>query len=129
MAVVRPRLLVVLSLVLALSVVLAPAALAGGSAGDNQYTDPLAGTHHSGTSSSPAGANTTTSSPTPSSSPATSAPTATVATTTTTTPAATTTSKAAAKTLPFTGYSDWEAGALGALLVVGGLSLRRRVRA
>jgi LPXTG-motif cell wall-anchored protein len=121
------------------------AALATGpSAGDNQYTDPLAGqsghttstTHHTTpppkTTTSPA----TTQPPTaPTTSPAAPAPTTTTSGTSaaTSTPAgtsstvATTTAKADPKTLPLTGYDTALGAALGALMLGAGLVVRRRV--
>jgi LPXTG-motif cell wall-anchored protein len=114
--------------------------LAGGSAGDQQYTDPFggaSGSHSaSATTTTPA---TTTASATPTSTaspepstgsadPTTAAgsssgelattagePTATIATST--------------PTLPYTGYDAWTAVGFGITLVAGGLILRRRVRA
>jgi hypothetical protein len=117
----RTRSLLAVLIVLGLFAALIPAAaLAGGSsAGDNQYVDPLSGVHaHSGNSSS----STTTSSAGTS---ATAAPSATATSPTATT--AGTTSKSASgksKTLPFTGFDDWQAAGLGGLLMVGGLGLR-----
>jgi LPXTG-motif cell wall-anchored protein len=134
----------------ALSVTLgiAPAtALATGpSAGDNQYTDPLAGqnghttstTHHTTpppkTTSSPAStpppAQTTTSPEAPAA-PTTSATTtsSSSASTSSTTASTAATSKAKAdpKTLPMTGYDSALGAALGAVLLGAGLLVRRRV--
>ena len=111
-----------------LATVVPAAALAnGGSAGDNQYVDPLAGVHsHSGKSgsSSPATSAATTSTPAASTS---AASTATTATTPTATSAATSTDPSSkTKTLPFTGFQDWQAAGLGLVLVASGLILRRR---
>lgn len=120
----RSRTLLALLIVLGLFAAVGPSlALAGGgSAGDNQYVDPLAGVHSHGSSSSSA----------TSTAPATTS--ATAATTTTATPtatsAATTTGPSQkAKALPFTGFADWQAAGLGALLLAGGLALRRRTAA
>jgi cytoskeletal protein RodZ len=119
----RARSLLAVLIVLGLFAALVPAAaLAGGSsAGDNQYVDPLSGVHsHSGSSSS-----------SPSSSSAgTSATAAASATSPTATTAGTTSTGASSKskTLPFTGFDDWQAAALGGLLVIGGLGLRRRAQ-
>lgn len=128
-AVSRSRPLLALLIVLGLLAAVVPgAALAsGGSAGDNQYVDPLAGVHpHSGksSSSSPATSAATTSTP------ATSTPaasTATTATTPTATGAATSADPSSKKkSLPFTGFQDWQAAGLGLMLMAGGLILRRR---
>src|SRR5262249_22279032 len=119
-----------------------PAALANGpSAGDNQYTDPLAGqtttTTHTPTSTQTTPPPTSTS-PSPSSgsssaapaaTPATSSSTSTTAATTSTT-SATSTSTAAGdpqQTLPMTGFDAAIAAALGALLLGAGVLIRRRV--
>jgi LPXTG-motif cell wall-anchored protein len=109
----------------------------GGSAGDQQYTDPFAGTapgkgkpktttNSAPTTSTQAAAPTTTSAPpasTPVASPSTSSdpttPTATIASTTAT---------ATAGELPHTGYDSWLAAGLGFVLVGGGLGLRARLR-
>jgi cytoskeletal protein RodZ len=125
----RSRTLLALLLVLGLLSVLGPAAAlaAGGSAGDNQYVDPLAGGHsNSGSSAGSSATSSGTASSTPSSG------SAAAASSTATTPTGTTASttgdpKANAKTLPFTGFSDWQAAGLGAVLLAGGLVLRRRV--
>jgi hypothetical protein len=110
------------------------AAGGGGSAGDQQYTDPFAGTAPG--KSKPK--TTATSTPTTSSQPADTAPAATpttsatpVASTSTssdpTTPTATIASTTTGE-LPHTGYDGWLAATLGFLLVVGGLGLRARLR-
>lgn len=115
----------------------APAALANGpSAGDNQYTDPLAGqtTSHttSTTHTTPPPAQTTSTpaatSP-PATTPATSAPSpaptaATGATGTTAVGAAT--GKADPKTLPLTGFDATLGAGVGFLLLGAGLLARRR---
>ena len=110
------------------------AAGGGGSAGDQQYTDPFAGTApgkgkpkttttSAPTTSTQAAAPTTSAPPasTPVASPSTSGdpttPTATIASTTGT-----------AAELPHTGYESWLAAALGFVLVGGGLGLRARLR-
>lgn len=141
----RSRHLATFLLLLGLFALAAPAlALAGGSAGDQQYVDPLAAGQKHQSSTSPASitpaprAPTSTTSapspsPTPSSSPASSsgvttsavAPTATIASA----PSSTvTTSAQATKQLPYTGYDSWLAGGLGGLLVIGGLGLRWTAR-
>jgi LPXTG-motif cell wall-anchored protein len=102
----------------------------GGSAGDQQYTDPFSSTSGGATSTAPATTTsaaltpTATSSPAPSTTPPSSAapttsadPTATIATATAT---------ASSKTLPYTGYDAWTAVGFGLALVAGGMVLRRR---
>jgi LPXTG-motif cell wall-anchored protein len=139
LAAVRTSRWLVLSLLvlgaLALSVPAVTLASGGGSAGDQQYTDPFGGTSapkkgpsKPATTSTPA--TTTTSSPaatTPPPAPAATSPAAaadpTTATSDPTTPTATT-----ANELPHTGYDSWMAGALGMALVGGGMLLRARVR-
>jgi hypothetical protein len=133
------RLLTALLVLVALALAVPAATLAagGGSAGDQQYTDPFAAT------STPTSTHTATPTTTPPA-PATTAPPPTVATSTqplapaaTATPAATTPAPATPEptattarptTLPFTGYDSWLAGALGMAMVVGGITLRRRAR-
>jgi hypothetical protein len=119
----RSRTLLVLLLIFGLLAALGPAlALAdGGSAGDQQYVDPLAGVHsHSGNSSASSSTTPTT----------TSATDATTAVTTPTATSAATTSPAdpsgKSKNLPFTGFEDWQVAGLGAVLLAGGLVIRRR---
>lgn len=120
----RPALLAVLGLL-----ALAPgiASANGGSAGDNQYIDPLAGVHtHAGASHHPSSGSTTSA---PASPPATSSSSAAAATATapTATVAATTTDPSGkARTLPFTGFEDWQAAGLGLMLLAAGVLLRRR---
>jgi hypothetical protein len=121
--------------VVALAVPAVTLASGGGSAGDQQYTDPFAGTAPG--KSKPK--TTTTSPPTTPTQPATTpAPTSAPATSTTpvastspssdpTTPTATIASTTAGE-LPHTGYDGWLAGALGFVLVSGGLGLRARLR-
>lgn len=118
---------------LALAVPAATLAANGGSAGDQQYTDPFAGTP-TPTSTTPAPG------PAPATAPVASTPSAgTPAPVTATpaaspaagseTPAATTTPVPTHPTeLPFTGYDSWLAAGLGAAMVAGGLMLRRRAR-
>ena len=106
----------------------------GGSAGDQQYTDPFAGTAPG--KSKPK--TTTTSAPTTSSQPAATTPAATPTTSATpvagtstssdpTTPTATIASTTTGE-LPHTGYDGWLAATLGFVLVGGGLGLRARLR-
>lgn len=105
----------------------------GGSAGDQQYTDPFAGTAPG--KSKP---KTTTSAPTTPSQPAATTPVATPTTSATpvagtstssdpTTPTATIASTTTGE-LPHTGYDGWLAATLGFVLVGGGLGLRARLR-
>ena len=119
---------------LALAVPAVTLAGGGGSAGDQQYTDPFAGT--SPGKSKPK--TTTTSAPSTSSAPATSTPPPTpttsvtpVASTSTasdpTTPTATIASSTSGQ-LPHTGYDGWLAATLGFVLVGVGLGLRARLR-
>jgi hypothetical protein len=128
--------------------------LAGGSAGDQQYTDPFSGgssgsgSHTAGTTtSSPA---TTTSSPAPAQTTPSAAPSTTPADPTTAAAVPTTagdpTATAAAvpttageptatmaggssTTLPHTGYDAWTAVGFGVALVAGGAALRWHLRA
>jgi hypothetical protein len=111
----------------------------GGSAGDQQYTDPFAGTApgtgKSKTTSTPTTSTHAAPSPTTATSPPPAAtPTGTaVASTSTsldpTTPTATIASTTStAGELPRTGYDGWLAAAVGFVLVGGGLGLRARLR-
>jgi LPXTG-motif cell wall-anchored protein len=118
---------------LALAVPAATLASGGGSAGDQQYTDPFANTPapstHTTTHTAPV-----TPAPAPAPTPAapatstvpSSTPTVSAATTAAadpTTPTATT-----ANTLPRTGYDSRLAGAAGLALTAAGLLLRARLR-
>jgi hypothetical protein len=132
-----PRWLVTCMLLLgalALAIPAATLASGGGSAGDQQYTDPFGGTNPG--KSKPK--TTSTSTPTASTQPATTTPAVTptssatpVASTSTssdpTTPTATIASTTTGE-LPHTGYDGWLAAALGFGLVGGGLGLRARLR-
>jgi uncharacterized protein HemX len=125
---------------LALSVPAVTLASGGGSAGDQQYTDPFAGTPPP--SKSKPKTTVTTPPPTTPTAPApASAPTPAPATTpasATATPVASTSSDpttptatiatSTAGTLAHTGYDSWLAAALGFALVGGGLGLRARLR-
>jgi hypothetical protein len=123
--------------------------LAGGSAGDQQYTDPFSGSSggsHTAptTTSSPAPATTTTSrapvtrtaspvpaqtSAAPSSTPASGAdPTTAAAVPTTGGDPTATIAGRSSTTLPYTGYDAWTAVGFGLTLVAGGAALRRRMR-
>jgi LPXTG-motif cell wall-anchored protein len=132
----RLRLAVAGILTVGLLALAVPAAsLAGGSAGDQQYTDPFSGSSsHTATARASA---TTTSSPAPSTTtaPAASAPDPTTANAASTTADATTTADEPTATiatsspmLPHTGYDAWTAVGFGIVLIGGGIALRRRVR-
>jgi LPXTG-motif cell wall-anchored protein len=138
----------------ALTVPVAALANGGGSAGDQQYVDPVnrktsssssttpssTGSSNSGNSGSsgssgssnatPSSGSSTSSSPPPTSSSTLTATPATTsaATTPVATTATTTTTGRTSKQLPYTGYDDRIAAGLGALLVLGGFALRRRTR-
>jgi LPXTG-motif cell wall-anchored protein len=119
---------------LALAVPAVTLASGGGSAGDQQYTDPFAGTPAPGKSKP----KTTATTPPPATSTAPAAPAPPPPTSATpvastssssdpTTPTATIASSTAG-TLPHTGYDDRLAAALGFVLVGGGLLIRARLR-
>jgi LPXTG-motif cell wall-anchored protein len=122
---------------LALAVPAVTLASGGGSAGDQQYTDPFAGTP--APSKSKPKTTATTPPPATSSTPAPAAPTTAPAPTSATpiastssssdptTPTATIASSTAG-TLPHTGYDGWLAAALGFALVSSGLLIRARLR-
>ncbi len=118
---------------LALAVPAVTLASGGGSAGDQQYTDPFAGTPAPGKSKPKTTATTpppTTSTAPAAPAPATPAPTPVASTSSSsdpTTPTATIASSTAG-TLPHTGYDDRLAAALGFVLVGGGLLVRARLR-
>jgi LPXTG-motif cell wall-anchored protein len=107
------------------------AAGGGGSAGDQQYTDPFAGTSPTHTATS---APTTAAAPTaPATPPTTAAPPSSPPATTSVQPTATiagdptaTIASTSANQLPYTGYDGWLAAAFGFVMVGGGLVLRRR---
>ncbi len=128
-------------LVLVLLALAIPAvSLAGGSAGDQQYTDPFSGGSGGGgaqtatTTTSPAPATTTaspaapqtTSSPAASTDPASSVTSTTAAAPTATIAATPTGTNTPQSTLPYTGYDAWTAVGFGVTLVAGGLALRWR---
>jgi hypothetical protein len=137
----RPRLLIAVCLTLGLLALALPAAsLAGGSAGDQQYTDPFGGgaAQPAQTTTASAPPATTTQAPT-ATAPATTAPPQTnpPATTTPVAPAAGATDPPATTadssttadppaTLPMTGYSAWMAGGFGVVMLASGFALRRR---
>jgi len=121
-------------LVLGLLAMLAPAAsLAGcsGSAGDQQYVDPLAGCHKHKGSTTPAATTTpsaATTTPSASATPPATAASSTTPTATTATGAGATGKDPSSKTLPYTGFETWEAAGFGLILLAGGLVLRRRTQ-
>lgn len=134
-----PRWLVTCMLLLGAVALAVPAvtlAAGGGSAGDQQYTDPFAGTAPG--KSKPK--TTTTGTPATSTQPAATTPPPTATPTTSVTPVASTSSASDPTTptatiassttgeLPHTGYDGWLAAALGFALVGGGLGLRARLR-
>lgn len=138
----RPLLTLLVALVLGLTGCALPAvalAAGGGSAGNQQYTDPFGGS-----SGTPTSHGTPTPTPTPAPATTTPAPATTTPPPTATTPTATTpsgpvtpTATAAttpsgsgtsAKTLPYTGYDGGLVALLGAGLVLGGAGLRIRLR-
>ena len=131
-------------LLLVLMALAVPAvSLAGGSAGDQQYTDPFAGSGGSGshtagtTTSSPA---TTTSSPAPAqtthsaapsttpAAPSSADPTTAAAVPTTAGEPTATMAGGSSTTLPYTGYDAWTAVGFGLTLVAGGAALRWHLR-
>jgi LPXTG-motif cell wall-anchored protein len=137
------RHLAVLLVVLgALALAVPAVALAGGSAGNNQYTNPFGG----GTTSQPTSttAPQTSSTTAPQTTTASAPPATTVSPVTATTSVVTTsdpTATAAAspdpgtvgtttggKALPRTGYADWELAGFGLVMIAGGLVIRRRSR-
>jgi hypothetical protein len=117
--------------------------LAGGSAGDQQYTDPFSGGSggsgpHTATSSpatttsSPAPAQTTPSaapSTTPAASTSSADPTTAAAVPTTAGEPTATMAGGSSTTLPHTGYDAWTAVGFGVTLVAGGAALRWHLRA
>ncbi len=119
--------------------------LAGGSAGDQQYTDPFSGGNggsHTAptTTSAPAATPTTTSgatvtrtaSPVPAqtaTAPASAADPTTAAAVPTTAGEPTATIAGSSGTLPYTGYDAWTAVGFGLTLVAGGGALRWRMHA
>jgi hypothetical protein len=131
------RLLTWILVLAALALAVPAATLAsgpGGSAGDQQYTDPFAGTSNPATThttthtaTTPAPAPATTPAPAATSTaPAPAAPAPAASTAPDTTPA--TSTPARPTSLAFTGYDSWLAGGLGVAMVGGGVLLRRRAR-
>jgi cytoskeletal protein RodZ len=139
-----PRKLLVLLIVTATAALLAPAAVLakGPSAGDQQYTDPLAGSGHTTTQSQPTPTSTSTPPSTGTSAPASSpVPTATTSSTPSSSSSATSstsgtttgsTSSASGSTsgtpMPVTGYDLPLAILAGAGLLASGVCLRRATR-
>jgi hypothetical protein len=105
----------------------------GGSAGDQQYTDPLGSTKTTSQTSTQSQATTPVTTPAPTTA-ATGTAAATTSAPTATTPGATPTATAASgtssgKTLPFTGINVWTLAGLGLTLTASGLLIRLRARA
>lgn len=102
--------------------------LAGGSAGDQQYTDPFSGGSGSTSHTSTAPTPTHTATPTPA--PATATPTSAATTAEPTATMASTPADpvASTSTLPNTGYDLWTAGGFGLMSIGAGLLIRRRAR-
>jgi hypothetical protein len=117
---------------LVLSVPAVTLAAGGGSAGDQQYTDPFATQPGSSSSHKPTTPSTTTTAAAPATTTTAPAPATTTTAsgdpTTATTPTATTASNPSANTLPYTGYDSWLAGGFGLVLAGAGLSLRRKAQ-
>jgi hypothetical protein len=111
-------------------------AAGGGSAGDQQYTDPFATQPGSGSSHKSTTPSTTTTAAAPATTTTAPAPVTTTTApatassdpTTATTPTATTASNPSAKTLPYTGYDSWLAGGFGLVMAGAGLGLRRKAQ-
>ncbi len=119
---------------LALAVPAVTIASGGGSAGDQQYTDPFGGSSPgkgkpqttSSTATQTQAATTSTPVATPTTPVATADPT-TASASDPTTPTATIATSTAGQ-LPHTGYDSWLSAAVGFILVSGGLVLRARLR-
>jgi len=105
---------------MAAALVVPALSLAGGSAGNQQYTDPFGSSSQSSTTQ--AAPPSTTASPAPGTTPA-SAPATTTAADPTATAATATTSSG---TLPYTGYDVWTGVGFAVTLIAGGIVLRRR---
>ncbi len=128
----RSRLATAVCLLLGVLALALPAgALAGGSAGNQQYTDPFGSGRHSGTTSTRAATTATTPTPT---TPSTTTPSTsssgggvdpTTAATTSSAPAVVT-SRSASGSLPYSGFAVPTAAGLGVVLIAGGIGLRRR---
>ncbi|MGH2856583.1 MAG: LPXTG cell wall anchor domain-containing protein [Solirubrobacteraceae bacterium] len=114
-------------LALALAIPAVTLAAGGGSAGDQQYTDPFAGSPTTATTT-PTHTQTATSTPTATSAPPTPSASATTPQSTVTLTSNDPTATTAHQQLPYTGYDSWLAGALGFSLVGAGVVVRRRAR-
>lgn len=118
------------ALALSLLALAFPATAFAQSAGDNQYQDPFANQG----SSSPSSNSGSTSSPSTSSSGTTPSSTGTAGTTGSTSgdaagsPSAQAGTSASSGQLPFTGYDDIFTGVAGAVLLLGGVTVRASVR-
>lgn len=108
--------------VIAVALVVPALSLAGGSAGNQQYTDPFGS--GSGSTTTHAAAPSTTASPPPATTPETTA--ATVAATTTAADPTATAATTSSGTLPHTGYDLWTGVGFGVTLIAAGIVLRRR---
>ncbi len=116
------NLMTVLCLFGALAILAPAAALATGpSAGDQQYVDPLGGSHHGSTTTTTAPSTT----PAPAATTSSSTPTASTTSASTTTTAA---SSTGSKTLAFTGLNIWQAAGIGVFMLALGAGLRRGSR-
>jgi LPXTG-motif cell wall-anchored protein len=107
----------------------------GGSAGDQQYTDPFGGTStptpskpKTTATTPPQTTSTAAAPPTTSATPVASTQTATTQTSSDPTTPTATIASSTTGTLPRTGYDSWLAAGLGFVLVGGGLALRFRAR-
>ena len=119
--------MIVACLLLGLLALGAPAvALAGGSAGDQQYTDPFgAGTTTTSAARDTATATTPASATTPAATPPAADP-APAQTSTGSQPTATV--AGTSSSLPYTGYDTWMAAGFGAVMLATGLGLRLQAR-
>lgn len=123
--------MIVACLLLGLLALGAPAvALAGGSAGDQQYTDPFG----AGTTTTSAARDTATAT-TPATTPASATTPAATPTAADPAPAQTSTGSqptatvaGTASSLPYTGYDTWMAAGFGAVMLATGLGLRLQAR-
>jgi LPXTG-motif cell wall-anchored protein len=119
---------------LALAVPAVTLASGGGSAGDQQYTDPFAGTPAPGkskpktTATTPPPATSTAPAAAPPPPPTSATPVASTSSSSDPTTPTATIASSTAGTLPHTGYDDRLAAALGFVLVGGGLLIRARLR-
>lgn len=122
--------LLVAVLALALAIPAVTLASGGGSAGDQQYTDPFAGSSKT-TSTVTSTQTAPTTSPATTTAPASSAPAPTTSApvqSSTVAPSTDPTATTALNQLPYTGYNGWLAAMLGFALVAAGVIVRRRLR-